>query len=406
MCLPKDLSILRTMSSTLIILNEISKILAPVTACCIYVAFLFEITASRRFVDPQFNANSYYCRVPSGHLTNPNLCRQADQEKTDLGSYIIMVMVLLVMMLGITMAVLLAVYMKWFKCLECYFYLPSLVTFTMLCPVVYRRVLESLNPNDSLDLITFSIIMWNFTALGMISIFQKCLKAPFLVEQFFLVHNAAILAVIVVWMLPGFSDYILLVAIVIWDLFAVLAPCGPLKMIINMAQDEGIQDMPGLIYATGREQMQSDHLIDKHKQTAMKQSETAKNVTKHADQGESQTIRSPIIETSQILTKKTVDSMDEFENNINMGLGDFVVYGILVASSLKSSSAKRDYYALIGVILSILFGIILTFSLLATTKKAVPALPISITIGLLILPISSKFVPQLADSFAAEQYFV
>jgi hypothetical protein len=95
------------------------------------------------------------------------------------------------------------------------------------------------------DAFTFFFILWNFAVVGVIAIFyQKGI--PTIVTQGYLVCTSVILA----WNLSKFDEWTcwaLLVGLAMWDLFAVLTPCGPLKMLVNLMQTRN-DPLPGLLY--------------------------------------------------------------------------------------------------------------------------------------------------------------
>mmetsp|Transcript_1529 Transcript_1529/g.1645 ORF Transcript_1529/g.1645 Transcript_1529/m.1645 type:complete len:574 (+) Transcript_1529:76-1797(+) len=97
-----------------------------------------------------------------------------------------------------------------------------------------------------LDLLSFFVIIVNFAAVGTISIFyQKGI--PMFMTQTYLVLTSVILA----WELSHFNEWTawtLLVCLAFYDLCAVLTPCGPLKMLVNLMSKPGADDMPGLLY--------------------------------------------------------------------------------------------------------------------------------------------------------------
>lgn len=97
-----------------------------------------------------------------------------------------------------------------------------------------------------IDQITFYFLLVNFAAVGTISIFYGK-GIPSYITQMYLIFTSSILA----WQLSFFNDWtawMLLVLLALYDLCAVLTPCGPLKFLVNLMQKEGSPEMPGLLY--------------------------------------------------------------------------------------------------------------------------------------------------------------
>jgi len=97
-----------------------------------------------------------------------------------------------------------------------------------------------------IDIITYYFGLWNFAAVGTVAIFWQ-LGVPSFVTQGYLVATSVILA----WHLSHFdawTAWTLLVMLALYDLCAVLTPCGPLKALVNAMQEEDAPEMPGLLY--------------------------------------------------------------------------------------------------------------------------------------------------------------
>ena len=100
--------------------------------------------------------------------------------------------------------------------------------------------------NLVVDRFTFVFALFNFAAVGTLAIFfQKGI--PTFVTQGYLVATSVILA----WQLSHFNpwtSWALLVMLALYDLCAVLTPCGPLRALVNLMSQEGSPNMPGLLY--------------------------------------------------------------------------------------------------------------------------------------------------------------
>lgn len=112
-----------------------------------------------------------------------------------------------------------------------------------------------------IDTLSFLFILYNFAAVGILAIFYSH-GVPDFITQGYLVATAVILA----WNLAHFDDWTawtLLVMLALYDLCAVLSPWGPLKALVNLMQQKGSPDMPGLLY----EAKLQNHTIARNKNT-------------------------------------------------------------------------------------------------------------------------------------------
>jgi hypothetical protein len=98
----------------------------------------------------------------------------------------------------------------------------------------------------TIDKISYWFTMYNFAVVGTLAIFyQKGI--PTVVNQGYLIANSTIVA----WQLSNFNDWMawsLLIMLALYDLFAVLSPCGPLKALVNLMSKSDAPAMPGLLY--------------------------------------------------------------------------------------------------------------------------------------------------------------
>lgn len=97
-----------------------------------------------------------------------------------------------------------------------------------------------------IDWFTFVFGMYNFAAVGVTAIFYAT-GIPTYVTQTYLICSSVIIS----WQLSHFdtiSTWTLLIMLGLYDLCAVLTPCGPLRALVNLMSDEDSPEMPGLLY--------------------------------------------------------------------------------------------------------------------------------------------------------------
>jgi len=410
--------------------GQVIEILCPVILSALYSCVLVKLLDYR----PESNKTSGPFSFISHSFEMMGISTNAPNSSALDNVYI--VLVLISMIVFISLIILVMFYMRWHICLLYYFYVPTLMILTVVTPLLLREILIGLNCY-TMDLFTLLILTWNFTALGVVAIFEIYTRAPHLVRKLYLVHNSAVLVVVMVHILPGWAPWMMLAFLVIWDLFAVLTPYGPLNMILDMAEREGIVDMPGLIYTTNSQAAPlwggSSKRLDSHHRTT---SSTKTTEPKSSDSGlDTKTINSQIDrpeidglppqiaeeEKSNSLAKVGIknapaensdrsnrakspedESSRSTNAEINIGLGDFVFYSLLIAMNSRSD----NLYATLAALVAVSVGILATLLILAVTRRALPALPISISLGLIITLICNLTVPQFSNRLASEMVFV
>lgn len=407
--------------------SRICQVIIPVTLCSLYVTILVRIL--ERNVN---EVSSIIDRTWSRLGLAPS---DTDTLSSALVNNIIIVSVFIILVVVVTLVVLFIFYMEWHGCLTYYFYLPSLIIMAILSPVYFRDILMSLNW-FGIDLISLLVLNWNFTALGMIAIFHIYLITPLYLQQFYLIHNSAILAVLIIRSLPSWTPWLLLTVLVLWDLFAVLAPFGPLNLIVNMAEKEGVIGMPGLIYTTdpGSEldtepngkkarftgqrrvlkdnsemtdanQTQIDSLNTIESDTTPKFATSDEAEVDEANKEASDAKKSPRANKEDSSKQAADRRLSMQEKGVDIGLGDFIFYSLLVGVTVKGRNTE-DYYATLASMNAILVGLVLTLVILALTRRTLPALPISIALGLIVTPLVMSFAKPFSNKLAEEQIFI
>lgn len=258
-----------------------------------------------------------------------------------------------------------------------------------------------------IDSITFCVLLFNFTIIGVLSVFANCV--PIVLKQGYMVVLGIIVAA---WFtkLPEWTTWVLLIALAVYDLVAVLAPGGPLKILVELASSRD-EELPALIYearpnvvqnpssrasslglfvgmasgsGSGSVELQEISKNDDVANSEQTTIELGSHLRRQLEIIEVDEERSPLVERSRVGNEggSRMESDDDVEDSIlgdrgiRLGLGDFVFYSVLVGRA-----AMYDLMTVYACYLAIICGLACTLILLAVFRHALPALPISIMLG-------------------------
>jgi len=268
-----------------------------------------------------------------------------------------------------------------FRCMKClvgYMMLSSVMLLGAMGGMLFFTLLEKWQV--PIDIYTFFFVCYNFAVVGVTAIFyQKGI--PTIVTQGYLVATSIIMA----WQLSRFEEWTgwsLLVVLAFYDLCAVLSPCGPLKALVNLMQ-EYKEPMPGLLYeAELRPSTSSSQHMRGASSTPAREAKEQQLLIETPEQPEASPSRHSAI---------AYEEDEDDDRTIKLGLGDFVFYSVLV-----SKAAMFGFVTCVSCFVVIISGLGGTLILLSIYRTALPALPISIFLGVLFyLLIRVTAVPYL-----------
>ncbi|XP_058799882.1 presenilin-1 [Phymastichus coffea] len=344
-------------------------------------------------------------------------------------------MILMAVVVVMTVILIVLYKYKFYKTIHCWLIASSLILLFLFSSLYCEEVFKAYN--IPLDVISLAIGLWNFGVVGMVCIHWQ---GPLPLQQAYLIFIASLMALVFIKYLPEWTAWSVLAVISIWDLIAVLTPKGPLRILVETAQERNESIFPALIYSstvmyaftmsftgyvaaatmtsndgTAGESISSPARIPTNQNNSVTSDTedggfTREWVESNADRS-ARRVRE-VRENAQGPPRGTVEfdssrmtdqSMTiQEERGIKLGLGDFIFYGVLVGKA----SSYGDWNTTFACFVAILIGLCLTLLLLAIFKKALPALPISIAFGLIFYFTTRCIVAPFVDTLASKQAFI
>ncbi|KAL7225687.1 hypothetical protein ACSBR1_020944 [Camellia fascicularis] len=416
---------------------EIIGVMAPVSICMLLVVLLVyslsSSSSSSAAAPIRTAANLVYLETPS------------DSATQKLEGALLNALVFVIIISIVTFLLVLLYYYNFTNFLKNYTRFSAFFVLAAMGGSIFLSIIQHFSiPIDS---ITCFVLLLNFTVVGVLSVFSRAV--PIFLKQGFMVALGIIVAA---WFtnLPEWTTWVLLIALALYDLVAVLAPGGPLKILVELASSRD-EELPALVYEArptvsrnsgvrganlgllvggfsdsgsvelqvvprnnesdlensdytavairnqsevgiGREEGgETSPLVPNSRERRSSSSGSSEYSVDTSGQyghghGQSEIVadeeRSPLVELLGLEGEREPvggDVSDTFvtaTRGIKLGLGDFIFYSVLVGRA-----AMYDLMTVYACYLAIISGLGCTLILLAVCRHALPALPISIILG-------------------------
>ncbi|XAR65537.1 hypothetical protein NMG60_11009689 [Bertholletia excelsa] len=382
--------------------EEIIRIITPVSICMLLVVILVSILNSD-------SSNSVL--LSSSITTIATIAYTEDGSDSIWDKFEGALLNSLVFVAVVTVVTFFLVFLFYLRCtkfLKYYMGFSSFLVLGFMGGEIALYLIEDLN--IAIDCITFVFLLFNSTVVGVLAVFMA--KMPILLTQAYLVVIGILVAY---WftLLPEWTTWVLLVAMALYDLAAVLLPGGPLRLLVELAISRD-EDIPALVYEArpviNNDSVPQGSVIRRRVwRDRPENSDPSSNSNSNANyigthQNESNMVRAEegrVQEGASELTAPLIEQRINIEMNlrgdavprdhlalegiglgssgaIKLGLGDFIFYSVLVGRA-----AMYDFLTVYACYLAIVAGLGITLLLLAFYQKALPALPVSIMLGVL-----------------------
>ncbi|XVF42675.1 hypothetical protein PTKIN_Ptkin01aG0383700 [Pterospermum kingtungense] len=419
--------------------QEIIGVMSPVSLCMLLVVLLvYSLSPS----------NPFYSSSPAPIRTAANLVyleNPSDTAATKFEGALLNALVFVVLIAIVTFVLVVLYYYNFTNFLKNYMRFSGFFVLGTMGGSIFLSIVQQFSiPVDS---ITCFLLLFNFTIVGVLSMFSAGM--PIILRQGYMVSLGIIVAA---WFtkLPEWTTWVLLVALALYDLVAVLAPGGPLKLLVELASSRD-EELPALVYEarptvshnegnqrsslgllvggvsdSGSVELQAvsnnnvpgdgseNHRSSEYTAVQLRSLENVES-ERHRDEGEMSPLvghsreryssdsnsseYSTVIRSreSEILVDEEMSPLVDLlgmdngrdqarrdgmgdslvaSRGIKLGLGDFVFYSVLVGRA-----AMYDLTTVYACYLAIISGLGCTLILLSVCRQALPALPISIALG-------------------------
>ncbi|RZB40588.1 presenilin -like, partial [Asbolus verrucosus] len=263
---------------------------------------------------------------------------------------------LILMAVIVVMTILLIVLYKYrcYKTIHVWLILSSLMLLTVFSYLYLEQILKAYNV--PMDYPTIVLIMWNFGVMGMVCIHWQ---GPLILQQAYLIFVAALMALVFIKYLPEWTTWAVLAVISVWDLIAVLMPKGPLRILVETAQERNEQIFPALIYSSTY--MYAYTSMATRDETPSTVATSRSSVDSGEEHGFTQDwvdnhstrVAQRQLEVHDVPrgAPRTQIHQEEEERGVKLGLGDFIFYSVLVGKASSYGDWNTTFACFVAILI-------------------------------------------------------
>jgi hypothetical protein len=174
---------------------------------------------------------------------------QQENKGVALGQSIANGIVIVAVICVMTFVIVLFYKYRCMKCLLGYMVISSAMLLGFLASAMFQVAIDRFQL--TIDKVSFYFFMVNFALVGIVAIFAGTILQTHVVPAYVTQGYLILTSVIVAWQLSfldPWTAWVLLLLLALYDLFAVLSPCGPLKALVKLMSRDDAPEMPGLLY--------------------------------------------------------------------------------------------------------------------------------------------------------------
>ncbi|XP_010546206.1 PREDICTED: presenilin-like protein At2g29900 [Tarenaya hassleriana] len=367
--------------------EEIIRIITPVSICMFVVVLLVCVLNSE-----SSSSSASVSSIATAAYAESDSDSSWDKFVGALLNSLVFVAVITV----VTFLLVLLFYLRCVRFLKYYMAFSAFIVLWILGGEISAFLIE--NFRIPIDCVTFLIVVFNFAVVGVLAVSMS--KFSIFVTQGYLVSIGVLVAYFFT-LLPEWTTWVLLVAMALYDLAAVLLPVGPLRLLVEMAISRD-EDIPALVYEARPVIHDDSGLVQRRvwreqRTIHVNPGVVTENLNREdvrlagAEEGMmvsggSSELSMPLIDHGHRPGTESSVQVENFlegiglgsSGAIKLGLGDFIFYSVLVGRA-----AMYDLMTVYACYLAIIAGLGITLLLLAVYQKALPALPVSVMLGVL-----------------------